>query len=100
MDNTVMINRDVNIIAYYFRGKDKPNCFPKRMDIDGRQITFTETGLLHPTQKGKRMVHVFDMTDGKADYRLEFDAEGFKLEISSCKRRSKCICQLVTKSLK
>ena len=51
MDNTVMINRDVNIIAYYFRGKDKPNCFPKRM------------------------VHVFDMTDGKADYRLEFDAE-------------------------
>jgi len=45
------------------------------MDIDGRQITFTETGLQHPTQKGQRMVHVFDMTDGKADYRLEFDAE-------------------------
>ncbi|MEI8188062.1 MAG: hypothetical protein WCG30_03920 [Candidatus Saccharibacteria bacterium] len=75
MDNTVQINRDVNIIAYYFRGKDKPNCFPKRMDIDGRQITFTETGLQHPTQKGQRMVHIFDMTDGKADYRLEFDAE-------------------------
>jgi len=25
--------------------------------------------------KGKRMVHIFDVTDGQADYRLEFDAQ-------------------------
>jgi hypothetical protein len=30
---------------------------------------------VHPTQKGQRMIHVFDMTDGSADYRLEFDAQ-------------------------
>jgi hypothetical protein len=30
---------------------------------------------VHPTKKGQRMIHVFDMTDGTADYRLEFDAQ-------------------------
>ncbi len=29
----------------------------------------------HPTSKGKRMIHVFEMSDGINDYRLEFDAE-------------------------
>ena len=76
MDQTVMINKDVSIVAYYFRsGAKRLRCFPKRMEWDGKQITFTETGLRHPTKKGQRMVHIFDMTDGSADYRLEFDAE-------------------------
>lgn len=39
-------------------------------------IDFTELGLRHPTSKGTRMIHVFDMSDGVNDYRLEFDAEG------------------------
>jgi hypothetical protein len=33
---------------------------------------------VHPTQQGQRMIHVFDMTDGAADYRLEFDAQALK----------------------
>jgi hypothetical protein len=65
-------------VAYYFKDKKRPKCFPKKMEYQGRQITFTETGLLHPTHKGHRMVHVFDMTDGQADYRLEFDAEALR----------------------
>lgn len=76
MENVVQINKDVSIIAYYFRsGAQRLRCFPKRMEWDGRAVTFTETGLRHPTKKGQRMIHVFDMTDGNADYRLEFDAE-------------------------
>lgn len=76
MENTVIINKDVSIVAYYFKsGARRLRCFPKKMEWDGKQIAFTETGLRHPTKKGQRMVHIFDMTDGKADYRLEFDAE-------------------------
>jgi hypothetical protein len=75
MENIISINKCVNIVAYYFRGEQKPKCFPKKMQYDGKEVVFTETGLRHPTHKGKRMVHVFDMTDGAADYRLEFDAE-------------------------
>ena len=76
MENVIEINKEVNIVAYYFKNKgERLRCFPKRMEYDGKRVDFSETGLRHPTKKGQRMVHVFDMTDGAADYRLEFDAE-------------------------
>ena len=76
MDNVTLINQDVNIVAYYFHNKGRRlRCFPKSMEWNHRRIVFTETGMVHPTKKGQRMVHMFDMTDGQADYRLEFDAE-------------------------
>lgn len=63
-------------MAYYFKnGLRRLKCFPKRMECQGKVVEFSETGLRHPTKAGQRMVHVFDMTDGSADYRLEFDAE-------------------------
>lgn len=75
MENIIEINKDVNIVAYYFHNRGtRLKCFPKRMEYEGKRVEFTETGLRHPTKKGQRMVHVFDMTDGQADYRLEFDA--------------------------
>jgi hypothetical protein len=75
MEDVVMINKGVNVVAFYFRRAEQGlKCFPKRMEYDGKRVTFTETGLVHPTRKGQRMIHVFDMTDGNADYRLEFDA--------------------------
>ena len=81
MEDVTMINQDVTIVAYYFKDKQRPKCFPKRMEWNGRIVTFTETGLRHPTTKGQRMVHVFDMTDGEADYRLEFDAEALRWKL-------------------
>ena len=76
MENVVEINKDVNIVAYYFRqGTKRLRCFPKKMEWGGKSVVFTEQGLRHPTRKGARMIHVFDMTDGSAAYRLEFDAE-------------------------
>jgi hypothetical protein len=45
------------------------------MKYKNREIILTELGLRHPTAKGRRMIHVFDMSDGVNDYRLEFDAE-------------------------
>ena len=41
----------------------------------GQTITITELGLRHPTHRGSRTVHVFDVTDGASEYRLEFDSE-------------------------
>lgn len=42
---------------------------------NGQVITITELGLRHPTARGTRTVHVFDVTDGQTEYRLEFDSE-------------------------
>jgi hypothetical protein len=82
MDQAHFINKDVSIVAYYFKNSARRlRCFPKRMEYDGKRVDFTETGLVHPTKKGQRMIHVFDMTDGSADYRLEFDAEGLSWKL-------------------
>ena len=76
-NNTVLINKRVRVLAIYSEGDDgQPVCLPKRMVYKGRNYEFSEIGLVHPTTKGHRMIHVFDVTDGAADYRLEFDAEG------------------------
>jgi len=76
MEDVVNVNKDVNVVAYYFKNAgQRLKCFPKRMEYDGKRVDFNDTGLRHPTKKGQRTIHVFDMSDGQADYRLEFDAQ-------------------------
>jgi hypothetical protein len=75
MENSVLINKRVKMLVVYSDQDGLVSCMPKRMMYKGKEYNFTELGLKHPTAKGKRMIHVFDMTDGSADYRLEFDAE-------------------------
>ena len=63
-------------VACTFRLRDPISlAVPVKMRWRGQEITFTELALRHPTTRGQRMLHVFDMTDGTNDYRLEFDAE-------------------------
>jgi hypothetical protein len=79
MDNTIEIEERVEVIARYRTvGNNRDPlaiCWPAKMRFRGQVIEFTELGLRHPTTKGRRMIHVFDMSDGSNDYRLEFDAE-------------------------
>jgi hypothetical protein len=75
MDHVTLVNKEVNIVAYYFKNNSRRlRCFPKRMEYDGRRINFTETGNIQPVEYTEGEVHIFDMSDGEADYRLEFDA--------------------------
>lgn len=76
MDPTITINERVDVIpAFYGGGPERLLCVPKRMRYRSQDIDFTIFGMRHPTAKGKRMIHVFEMSDGVNDYRLEFDAE-------------------------
>lgn len=77
MDPTIVINERVDVVAVYRRHGDIGSlCQPIRMRWDTRDIEFEEVALRHPTVQGHRMIHVFHVTDGANDYRLEFDAEG------------------------
>jgi hypothetical protein len=77
MDNTILVEERVEVIARFrTHGDPLAICWPAKMQFRGQVIEFTELGLRHPTTRGKRMIHVFDMSDGTNDYRLEFDAEG------------------------
>ncbi|MEK7153680.1 MAG: hypothetical protein AAB834_07035, partial [Patescibacteria group bacterium] len=63
----------VAVTAVYFQNNRELKSFPKRMEFDGREYTFIESGLRYLVQKGQRLIQIFDMTDGVADYRLRFD---------------------------
>jgi hypothetical protein len=76
MDPTVQINERVDVVAIYRRrGEVDSLCLPCKMRWRGREIDLTELALRHPTVQGKRMLHVFHVSDGSNGYRLEFDAE-------------------------
>ncbi len=73
MANRVSINKEVAITAVYFRNDAQLKSFPKRMEFDGQEYTFLESGIRYLVQKGQNLIQLFDMTDGAADYRLKFD---------------------------
>ncbi len=76
MDPTIQINERVDVVVMFRRRGDIGSlCVPRRMRWRGRDIELTELALRHPTVSGKRMIHVFHVSDGANDYRLEFDAE-------------------------
>jgi hypothetical protein len=76
MNPTIEINERVDVIAVYHKqGNISSLCIPSRMRWRGKDIKLTELALRHPTVAGRRMIHVFHMSDGPNGYRLEFDAE-------------------------
>ncbi len=76
MDPTIVINQRVDVVVIYRQGPEAlATVTPYKMRYQGQDILFTRLGLRHPTAQGKRMIHVFDVSDGSNDYRLEHDAE-------------------------
>jgi hypothetical protein len=82
MNPEIRINERVEILAMYRQGVDVSQIsYPAKMKWRHEEITFARLNLRHPTAKGKRMIHVFDVSDGVNDYRLEFDAEALTWEL-------------------
>lgn len=76
MDPTVQINERVDIVPiFHAHASERLVCVPWKMRFRNQEIVFTVFGMRHPTAQGKRMIHVFEMSDGVNDYRIEFDAE-------------------------
>ena len=76
MDPTIEINERVDVVVIFRKHADiGAFAMPYRMRWRGRDYDLTELALRHPTTQGKRMIHVFHMSDGVNDFRLEFDAE-------------------------
>lgn len=76
MDPTLQINERVDVVTVFKRQGDISSlCTPCKMRWRGQEVELTELALRHPTVAGKRMIHVFHVSDGVNGYRLEFDAE-------------------------
>lgn len=73
MGDEEILNEQIDVVALFRPGRVM--CEPiKFRRKSGREIVVTEIGLRHPKTFGSRLTHIFDVTDGNADYRLEFDA--------------------------
>ena len=76
MDPTIFINERVNVVSIFNSSLlENSVCVPWKMKYKTQEIIFTKLAMRHPTAKGHRMIHVFDVSDGRNDYRLEYDAE-------------------------
>jgi hypothetical protein len=74
MNDETFLNERIDVLTTFGEGLNL--CRPvKFRRANGREVVISELGLRHPTSQGARMVHIFDVTDGGADYRLEFDSE-------------------------
>ena len=74
MNDEIFLNERIKVVAIFGDGLNP--CRPLRFRrTNGREINITEIGLRHPSLQGKRMLQIFDVTDGLADYRIELDAE-------------------------
>jgi hypothetical protein len=74
MNDETFLNERIQVLAKFGSGLNP--CVPiKFKRKNGREIIITEIGLRHPGMKGRRTVHIFDVTDGEADYRIELDSE-------------------------
>lgn len=74
MNDETLLDEQVKVVAEFNAGYQP--CVPVRFSrSNGREIEVTELGLRHPVAKGSKTIHIFDVTDGGTDYRLEFDSE-------------------------
>lgn len=74
MNDEAFLNERIEVLASFGDGLNP--CKPLRFRRpNGREIDIIEIGLRHPVSRGARKLHIFDITDGGADYRLEFDTE-------------------------
>lgn len=74
MGDETFLNERVQVVAVFNTGNQpaRPVRFKR---ANGREVQVSELGLRHPETVNGRLRHIFDVTDGGADYRLEFDAE-------------------------
>lgn len=74
MDEETLLHERIEVIAVFGEGLNP--CRPlKFRRANGREIVIMKIGLRHPSGKGFRTIHMFDVTDGESDYRIEFDSE-------------------------
>jgi hypothetical protein len=69
----INVNKEVTVTSMYFSNGQRLQGFPKRIEFDGGERTFVESGFRYLVKKGQRLVEFFDMTDGTNNYRLKFD---------------------------
>ncbi len=68
------LDEKAEVVALFKRGQ-LHNCRPLKFRFKRREVAVSEIGLMYPIYKKGVLIHIFDVTDGAADYRLELDTK-------------------------
>ena len=67
------INEPIAVMVRY--KQDGKKAVPTMMEWQNRLYRFSQFGFWHPFRQGRRLIHVFTVSDGINTFRLEFDTE-------------------------
>lgn len=71
------INELVAITSLGFRADG--DIVPRRMEFRGRSYTFIDAGIRYSINQGGKLMRLFDLSDGKAAFRLRQDENSWSL---------------------
>lgn len=76
------INAAIEVTALGFRNKKNQSqldSYPKRMVWGDREYAFVEMTMQYLVRHGKKLVKLFDVTDGQTQYRLRLEDDSWTL---------------------
>ena len=68
-----IVNERVSVITIYDR--QKGTVIPAKIKWQAREYKITKLGYYHKVRDGRTTHHIFHVTDGHLDFRLNFDSE-------------------------
>ncbi|HUD06756.1 MAG TPA: hypothetical protein VMR34_02615 [Candidatus Saccharimonadales bacterium] len=75
MESKTLINKKINVTSLYFKNSFGLRIFPRRIELEGREYSFIESGLAYRIKKPRGSLQIYDMSDGESSYRLQFDVD-------------------------
>lgn len=72
-----IINQKIAVSAVTFNSQFEP--IPRRIEFEGRTLTFIGAGLRYLIRQNGAVTRLFDMSDGQARYRLRQDDSAWTL---------------------
>ncbi|MBI4100925.1 hypothetical protein HY441_00425 [Candidatus Microgenomates bacterium] len=70
---TQTLDEPVSVVVTY--NAHKHRTMPRIMEWRNRVYKFSKLGFQHPVRAGRRLIHVFSVSDEVLMYRLELDTE-------------------------
>ena len=68
-----IIGESVSVVSLYDHRRRRFT--PKKLSWNGREYPLTREGFHHPVREGRRLYHIFSMSDGATSFRLKLDSE-------------------------
>ena len=66
-----IINREISVSSFSFNKQFE--ALPRRIEFEGRSLTFLGSGIRFLIKNNGHIIRLFDMSDGEAEYRLRCD---------------------------